>query len=81
MSDLLSRLNTLKEKIETAQTEKARLEGQEKELMKRLKEEHGVTTIKAAEAKMKKLEKEADKISEQLVGEIEALEESITGVG
>jgi phage shock protein A len=67
----------MKENIETAKSEKDQMEGQLTEMYRRMKEEFGVTTIKQAQEKVRKLNAEADKLEETIIKELAVLENKI----
>lgn len=67
----------LKEKIENKKEQKAELEAEAKVLMQKLKKDHGCTTLKAAETKIKKLNKMADKKQGEYDEKMEKLEELV----
>lgn len=65
----------LKREVDDAKNEVTRLEGQLELLMKDLKEKHGCSTIKAAEAVLEKTQGEIDNLEEQIKNGIAELEE------
>lgn len=67
-----------KKKIERAKAELAEIKGEEKQLMKRLQEEFGCSTLEEAKKKIKELvDKQAslEETMETLVEELESYEE------
>lgn len=69
------KLLELKQDIDNAKTEIAKLEGKKEALMKELKDQWKCTTIKQAEKKLADLEKEAGKLGEQIEKGVTELEE------
>lgn len=71
-------LLALKQEITGATSEIAKLEGQKELLMKQLKDTYGVDSIKKADAKVAKLEKEIADLDKQIDAETEELENQLT---
>jgi predicted nucleic acid-binding Zn-ribbon protein len=66
-------LENLKTQVEDAKAKKAELEGGIKEHMKRLKKDYAVDSVEAAQKKLVKLNKEYDKLSNEIEKEYAAL--------
>uniref|UniRef100_A0A6M3M6N9 Uncharacterized protein n=1 Tax=viral metagenome TaxID=1070528 RepID=A0A6M3M6N9_9ZZZZ len=64
-----------KEKIERAKVELSQLEGEEKSLLRRLKEEHGLESVKEAKKKLDKLKAEGDEFEEKLEAKLAEIEQ------
>ncbi len=60
VTEIQRRIETLTRQIETARRDKAAAEGALAEVVRQLKERHGVGTAKAAMAKAEELERKAD---------------------
>ena len=60
----------LKRQVEDAKTEVNQLQGQRTALLKQLKDDWGCKTVEEAEAKVKAMEKEIEKISDQILREV-----------
>ena len=73
-NDLAKKLLSMKEKIENAQTEKNKLEGQLFMLTDRLKQEHQLPTIAEAVKKLESMKKEYEKIYYEMNSLMDALE-------
>ena len=69
------KLLELKQDIDNAKTEIAKLEGKKEALMTELKDQWKCTTIKQAEKKLKGLEKEAGELGKQIEKGVTKLEE------
>ena len=54
---LMDRITSLQEKIDNGEKEKSRLEGRREQLMTQLKNDHGCSSIKSAEAEVEKCRK------------------------
>ena len=65
----------LKREIDNAKTKVAELNGQLSQLMKQMKENFDCTDLKAADKKIKALEKEATELQERINTETAELEE------
>lgn len=74
MADEAKRLLALKQKIQDATTARDRAEGRLQELMSRLKKEHKLTDLDAANDALDKLTEEADTLEAQLAKGIAELE-------
>ena len=61
----------LKETIEEGKEKKGRLEGQKTELLKRLKDDHGLSTAKKAEDKVNSLNTKILKLGQELEEELD----------
>lgn len=68
-------LINLKAQIATAETEAAKLDGQRQALMDTLREQWKVSSIKAAETKLEKMEEEIERKEGALQTAIEEVEE------
>lgn len=66
-------LLALKEKVEEAKTKVSELNGQQKVLLKQLKEDYKCGTIEAGETKLKKLEEEINTLEGDLADRLEKL--------
>lgn len=75
MNKLSKRLLDLKEKIENSKAEKNKIEGRLQELMSRLKREFKINTIAEARRLLTKLEKEKEKLEQEVKEGIQKLEE------
>ena len=69
------KLLDLKQDIDNAKTEIAKLEGKKEAVMKELKDQWKCTTIKQAEKKLQGFEKEAGELGEQIEKGVTELEE------
>ena len=69
------KLLDLKQDIDNAKTEIAKLEGKKEALMKELKDQWKCTTVKQAEKKLAALEKEAGELGNQIEKGVTELEE------
>jgi uncharacterized protein Yka (UPF0111/DUF47 family) len=67
-----------KRKLREAQQELSEAEGALKSLMKNLKNEYGVSTIPEARKKMKEMEKEAEKLKQDLAKHMDEVEEILS---
>jgi predicted transcriptional regulator len=76
---LAKRLIALKDTIEESKQELARCEGMKSGLLKRLKEEFGVSSEQEAERLLKKLQKEIEEMEEELEEGVSKLEEALDG--
>jgi len=65
----------LKKQIDEAKSKVSELKGQQKHLMKQLKDEWDCTSIEAAEKKAKTIEKEINDLNQKITEGIEELEE------
>lgn len=70
------RLLNLKEKIETAKSEKSRAEGALAQLMARLKEEFSVNTEEEGEALLQKLQEQAKDLAEKVDAQVDKMEDT-----
>jgi predicted nucleic acid-binding Zn-ribbon protein len=70
-----NRLLQMKHRIEEAKKSKAQHEGSIKTLMKQLKTDHGCSSVKEAEDKLKALTVEQDKLESELQDGVNKLEE------
>ena len=75
MKDIQVDLKNLKDNIDNAKTNLAKLEGRETELLKQLKKDFGVNTIEEAEKKITQLEKEYKKKKESIEKDYKTLKE------
>lgn len=64
----------LKKEIEISKTELSELKGEEKALLKQLKEDWGCSTLSEAKTKIKKFEAEAEELSRQIEDKTNELE-------
>ena len=64
--EAVERLSDLKERIEESKTKKAQAEGRLQGHMDTLKTDHGVSSVKKAQAKMEKLDDESETLDEEL---------------
>ena len=69
------RLLQYKEKIGNARIELGQLEGEEKSLLKRLKEEHGLKSVEETRKKLDKLKAEGDEFEEKLEAKLTEIEQ------
>jgi len=74
-----SELLELKQQIEETSTEVTKLEARKDLLMEQLKKDHGCTTVKIAETRIKEMEKKIDKLDEQIHEATEQLESQLNG--
>ena len=72
--NITDKLMDLKQQIEEAKTSKAQAEGRLQQLKKELLEKFGCKTVKAAQTKLKKMEKEISELTEKLETGIAKLE-------
>jgi len=63
-----------KEEIGKAKIELSQLEGEEKSLLKRLKEDHGLKSVEEAKKRLRKLEAENTDLDEKLKQKLDQLE-------
>jgi flagellar biosynthesis chaperone FliJ len=75
MKDIQEDLKNLKDNIDNAKTNLAKLEGRESELLKQLKKDFGVNTVEEAEKKIAQLEKEYKKKKESIEKDYKTLKE------
>jgi len=68
------KLLNMKSQIDKGKLDKARLEGEQESLFKRLKEDFGCKDLKAAELKLSQMDKDIDAKESQLKKGIERLE-------
>lgn len=71
-----ARLFELKKKMEEAQQEHSRLEGQKEQLMKQLEEKFGCKSVRAANTKLNKLGEQSEELSAKITTALEDLEAS-----
>ena len=74
MGSLHTRIQDLREKLETAKATRAEAEGARKELLKRLEDEFGVKTLEAAKVLRDKLVKELEALDADLIERINKIE-------
>ena len=72
---LAERLMEIKENIEEAKEKKAQAEGRLDGHFAALKKDHGVSSLKAADTKMDKLDKEIEKLQKEVSEEILEIDE------
>ena len=75
MDKIINELSKLNREIADAKTKVAVLEGKREEYLKRLKEEHGLKSIEAAQTTLKKLEAELEKIRIDIENKFKQLKE------
>jgi uncharacterized membrane-anchored protein len=75
MKDIQADLTTLKDNIDNAKNNLAKLEGREIELIKQLEKDFGIKTVAEAEKEVVKLEKESKKRKEIITTEYNKLKE------
>lgn len=80
MENITRKLTKLKDTVESAKTELAGFKGQRKELMRRLKDEHGAESEKEAAKLLKKLSTSADTLEKELTVMINEIEEALENV-
>lgn len=64
--DVVHQIKELIDKIETAKTSKARLEGERTNLTKSMKEDHGISTVIEAKTRIKQLQEEHETVSKKI---------------
>lgn len=69
-------LMSLKKDIEKTKTELSELKGENKALLKQLKDEHSCASVKEAEKKIQKLQDEIDELSLTIEEKTKELEET-----
>jgi len=74
---LEKRLLKLKDELEEKSKKKDKLEGRKEALYEQLKADYGCSTLKAAEAKLKKLETKHKRTLNTIEKELEELEEAM----
>ena len=77
MSELATKLQKIKDRIEDTTAKRARLEGERDALMKRLKDEHGFDTVAAAEKGLAKLGREIEREGAALAQAVDELAEEV----
>ena len=75
MDKIINELTKLNKEIADAKTKVAVLEGRRDEALKRLKEEHGLKSIEAAQIALKKMEAELEKIRIDIENKFKQLRE------
>jgi predicted nucleic acid-binding Zn-ribbon protein len=75
MAESLSQtLLSMKEKIEGAKEKRAQLKGELNELMRRLKQDYGITNIKQAEKKVKEMQAQIVEMDKEIEAGVAKLE-------
>ena len=64
-TSLARRVVELREHLENVERDKARLGGMAEQILQRLREEHGCSSLKDAEKKLARLDREAAKLAEE----------------
>ena len=73
----VQKLSEMKEKIEKAKTEFARLEGRAQETERRMKEEFKVNTLDEARTKLTEMQDMLDKLDAEVDAGVESLEKKM----
>jgi len=75
MKEILDDLKRLKEGIDLAKTNLAKLDGRETELLRQLKKDHGLSSVKEAETKQVELQQDLEKLDSEIQKEYNKLKE------
>ena len=77
MKNETNELLRMKDKIENAKTEKARVEGELRQIQSTMKEEFGTDNPKQIQVKMEGLKQQAERLREQIVDGMDTLKKEL----
>jgi len=80
MSDLVEELEGLKKRVVDARENKAQAEGRKDEILRRLKDDHGIKSAEDGLKKLEKLKKEEEKLTVVLESALGEIEEKLDGM-